>query len=187
MQAADIQKVLDATNPRNILPSSCSQFLGEQVLLHKKYVEGKGIIELGSAHTALLPDIFTLDIPFYAGVDPFYSYETRDCISAFLTNFPQLRDKLTAVSEDGLTYLKGQQTGSATIISSGVLASEVIGYKRYGDSLVSEYQTSLASQIYRVTALGGISLHNGIDKRWREALIATGFRNDAEDKSLFWR
>jgi len=92
---------------------------------------------------------------------------------------------LSAVLEDGLTFLRYRPTGSATVVSSGVLDTSVIGGKICHDPAVAEYKRELSSEIYRVTPANGISYHRCADKKWREALIGAGFKVDEISGFLF--
>jgi hypothetical protein len=51
-----------------------------------------------------------LEVPSYVGVDPFAANATREVIEESLTDNPQYREMLSAVSEDGLTFLRQQPT-----------------------------------------------------------------------------
>ncbi len=181
MDKEEINEILLNTAPRNILDSFISEHLGKQLLTRKKFIEGSGIIEIGSASTNVIPYIFQTNIPFYIGVDPFYEPETRDAINKFLKNNTQYEGRLNSFQEDALTFLIKQESESANIISSGVLDSMVIGYYcffRYRGAIIKKYQEELASEIYRVTPRGGLSYHHGIDEEWTTNLLKTGFKKE---------
>ncbi len=148
------------------------------------FIKGRNVIELGSARTGLLPYVAPLEVPSYVGVDPFAATATEESIEEFLRDYPKYAGKLSAVSEDGLTFLRQQPTGSATVVSSGVLDFSVIGFKICHNPIVAQYEKELSSEIYRVTPANGISYHR-CDYVWREALVAAGFKSEDISDFLF--
>lgn len=186
MDKKAIQTVLDATNPMDyVLSRESSEDLGDRLLRLREFVEGRGIIEIGSARTGILPYIMQIDVPSYIGVDPFAAKATRESIEEFLRDNPQWKERLFAVSDDGLTFLGRQPTGSAIVVSSGVLDTSVIGGKMFHNAPVAQYMKELSSEIYRVTPANGISYHRCASNVWQKALIAVGFKADEIDNFLF--
>lgn len=189
MDPQDIAFVVNHSEPRNILGSSCSDHLGFVLREKKSFLQGRGIIELGSAATGIIPYVFDVGVEFYVGVDPGYAHETRRAIDAFVREHPQCANRLSAVADDGLTFLQRQPSDSANVVSSGVLDTFVIGFYAIGDKRVKAYQHALCEEIFRVTPPGGISCHYGADRKpWQEALVSAGFRTDEKRESfLFYK
>lgn len=186
MKQEAIKKVVEGSNPMDyVLSRRSSEDLGEQLLQLREFIEGKVIIEIGSARTSILSYVTQLKVSSYVGVDPFVVEATEESIKDFLRENPQYAGKLSAVSEDGLTFLRRQPIESATIVSSGVLDTSVIGGKIRHDPVVAEYERELSSEIYRVTPANGISYHRCADQEWREALISAGFKADEISDFLF--
>jgi hypothetical protein len=184
MKHADIVRIVEASDPKNILFSPAGNRVGTVLLQNRPFIEEMRIVELGSASTRLLPHLFQMRILSYVGVDPFFAYETRGQIEAFLLASPEHTGKLSAVAEDGLTYL-ARQRRALTVISTGVLDSSVIGSNIRADPVVDQYRMELARHIYRVTPPGGLSYHVGIDTKWSGALTGAGFTSDNKDSFLF--
>lgn len=186
MDQEAIKRVLKGSNPMDyVLGRHCSEDLGDQLLQLREFVEGRRIIEIGSARTGILPYVTQMSVPSYVGVDPFAIEATKEAIEEFLRDNPQYAGMLSAVSEDGLTFLKKQSTGSATVVSSGVLDTSVIGGKMCRDPVVEQYKKELSSEIYRVTPVNGISYHRCADKKWQDALVHAGFKADEISDFLF--
>lgn len=186
MDQEAIKRVVKGSNPMDyVLSRGCSEDLGEQLLRYKKSVEGRRIIEIGSARTGILPHVVQLEVPSYVGVDPFAVNATTSVIEEFLKDNPQYAGMFSAESEDALTFLRSQPTESATVVSSGVLDFSVIGGKIHNDPDVAQYQRELSSEIYRVTPVNGISYHRCADREWQEALVSAGFKADEISDFLF--
>ena len=178
MDSEDISFVLQVTKVRDILSQDCSIHVAEELAtcdLNRERAMGYGVIELGPGNTGMLPHSFSLDIPFYFGVEPFTPHRTRRSIAAFLENSPEYVDKIFIVPVDALTFLRTRADASSTVVSSGVLEECVIGSRSSSDPLVERYRTELCAEIYRVTPVGGISLHGGCDDTWQRALQDAGF------------
>ena len=186
MDQESIQRVLKCTNPMSyVLHRRNSEDLGKQLLRLREFVEGRPIIEIGSARTGILPYVAQLEVPSYVGVEPFAVRGTKGAIAEFLRDNPQYVGALSAVPEDGLTFLRGQPTESATVVSSGVLDYSVIGAYMRHSPVVAEYQRELCSEIYRVTPNRGISYHRCADEEWTAALVDAGFNVNKIDDDLF--
>ena len=189
MDAKEIAFVLTHTPARDILgraPSThIASELQEYVPREKKL--GSGVIEIGPGYTGMLPGLFNLDIQFYVGVEPINSWKTSKAIKEFLDDFPQYDGKLSIVKIDALSFLRTQDDNSATVLSSGVLEDCIIGCNAEKDKIVEKYKTELCAEIYRVTPIGGVSIHGGCDRVWQPTMLKSGFAQDSCYKYIFFK
>ena len=185
MDLADITNILEATVPRNHLPKNDS--LGLNLLYHQRHLERIPIIEIGSASTPLLSDVFSMNIPFHVGIDPFYEHQTKARIATFLHEQPVHEGKLSTSGEDAFVYLEKQPSESATVVSIGVLDSFVIGYDIHNDPIMEEYRQELCQQIYRLTQRGGFSFHCAADSLWSSDLRKAGFKSKGDNDTTLWK
>lgn len=152
--------------------------LDEPVFLDmiKKYLSGKKVIELGPGNNPIAKELFEkVGISEYVGLEPFFPKLAIDKINGL--------GAARILEEDGLSFLENQRDGSLIVVSFGVIAPELCGFRN------NDYYRFLCKEIYRVTPEKSISIHGMKPGRqdYEKLLTTAGFLSgDAQGFNHIW-